>query len=268
MASETVGVVRARLRSEAMRHGVNARDVDLLLSDMLQRPVSYVVAHDDEVVDSMRLERMMSRRYKGEPLQYIRGKTEFYSRDFFVDDRVLIPRPETEILVETAIQRAPQGARVIDIGTGTGCIAISLERERPDLHVFAADVSIGALAVANRNRGALQSRVMLLASDVFHSIRGQFDVVVTNPPYIAAGEIPTLAAEVKDHEPKLALTPGERGTEIIERLLNAVRAPLLLMEIGYGQARAVREIAESRGFTVEKIIPDLAGIPRVAVITA
>jgi release factor glutamine methyltransferase len=267
MASETVGVVRSRLRSEAMRHGVNPRDVDLLLSDMLQRPVSYVIAHGDETIDTMRLERMMSRRYKGEPLQYIRGRTEFFSRDFFVDDRVLIPRPETEILVEIAIQRAPQGARVIDIGTGSGCIAISLERERPDLHVFAADLSVGALAVASRNRRTHESRVSLLASDVFHSIRGHFDVVVSNPPYIAGAEVATLATEVRNHEPRLALTPGERGTEIIERLLNSVRAPLVLIEIGYGQARAVREIAESRGFTVEKIVPDLAGIPRVAVIT-
>lgn len=266
MATETVGAVRARLRSEATRHGVNPRDVDLLLSDMLQRPVSYVIAHADDVVDSMRLSRMMSRRYKGEPLQYIRGKTEFFSRDFFVDDRVLIPRPETEILVETAIQRAPQGARVIDVGTGSGCIAISIERERTDLRVFAADVSIGALAVANRNRLALGSRISLVASDVFESIRGRFDVIVSNPPYIAAGEIATLASEVKDHEPRMALTPGERGTEIIERLLNTSRAPLVLIEIGYGQARVIREIAEARGFTVEKIVPDLAGIPRVAVI--
>jgi release factor glutamine methyltransferase len=268
MATETVGAVRARLRSEASRHGINPRDVDLLLSDLLQRPVSYVIAHADDVVDSMRLARMMSRRYKGEPLQYIRGRTEFFSRDFSVDDRVLIPRPETEILVETAIQRAPQNARVIDIGTGSGCIAISIERERPDVRVFAADVSIGALAVANRNRLALESKISLVASDVFDSIRGQFDLVVSNPPYIAAGEVPTLATEVKDHEPRNALTPGERGTEVIERLLNSVRAPLILMEIGYGQARSVREIAEARGFAVEKIIPDLAGIPRVAVITA
>lgn len=267
MASETVAAVRSRLRSEAMRHGVNPRDVDLFLSDMLQRPVSYVVAHGDEVVDSMRLERMMSRRYKGEPLQYIRGRTEFFSREFHVDGRVLIPRPETEILVETAIQRAPNGARVIDIGTGSGCISISIERSRPDLRVVATDVSPAALAVANRNRRALGSNVSLIASDLFEAVRGPFDVIVSNPPYIASGEVPTLAAEVKDHEPRIALTPGERGTEIIERMLNAVRAPLILIEIGYGQARAVREIAESRGFRIEKIIPDLAGIPRVAVIT-
>jgi release factor glutamine methyltransferase len=178
MATETVGAVRARLRSEATRHGINPRDVDLLLSDVLQRPVSYVVAHADDTVDSMRLSRMLSRRYKGEPLQYIRGRTEFFSRDFFVDDRVLIPRPETEILVETAIQRAAQGARVIDIGTGSGCIAISIERERPDLRVFAADVSIAALAVADRNKRALGSRVSFLASNVFDAVRGQFDLVV------------------------------------------------------------------------------------------
>ena len=265
MASETAGNVRARLRSEAMRHGVNPRDVDLLLSDMLKRPIAHVLAHSDEPVDSMSLERMMSRRYKGEPIQYIRGKTEFFSREFFVDNRVLIPRPETEILVEAAIERVPRDAHVIDVGTGSGCIAISVERERPDLRVVATDVSIAALAVAARNRRVLHSRVSLVASDLLHSLRGTFDVILSNPPYIAAGEIPTLAKEVRDHEPRLALTPGERGTEAIEQLL-MFRAPLFLIEIGYGQARSVREIAEQRGYTVEKIIPDLAGIPRVAVI--
>jgi release factor glutamine methyltransferase len=271
MASEKLADVRARHRDQAMRRGFSPRDVDLLLSDLLQQPLSYLIGHDDAAVDSIAVERLMNRRYAGEPVQYIRGKTEFFSRQFHVDDRVLIPRPETEILVETAIARAPRGARVIDIGTGSGCIAISIERTRPDLRVLGADISIGALAVAAKNRLALQSRVQLIASDLFEAIGGTFDLVVSNPPYIAAAEFETLATEVRDHEPRVALTPGARGTEVIERLLNTVRDRLapngtVIMEIGYGQARAVREIAEARGFAVERFVQDLAGIPRVAVI--
>lgn len=267
MASETLATVRARHRDEALRRGVSPRDVDLLLSDLLQQPLSFLIGHGDTPVDSIALQQLMNRRYSGEPLQYIRGRTEFFSREFYVDDRVLIPRPETEILVETAIGRAPRGGRVIDIGTGSGCIAISIERSRPDLRVIGVDVSIGALAVADRNRRALQSRAALAASDLFESIDGAFDLVVSNPPYIPAAELATLATEVKDHEPRGALTPGPRGTEAIERLLNTVDAELILIEIGYGQASAVREIAEARGFTVERFVPDLAGIPRVAVVT-
>ncbi|MGZ4779107.1 MAG: peptide chain release factor N(5)-glutamine methyltransferase [Thermoanaerobaculia bacterium] len=272
MASEKLAPVRARYREEALRRGVSPRDVDLLLSDIMQRPLSYLVSHGDADVDSMELQRRMERRYAGEPLQYIRGTTEFYSRKFYVDDRVLIPRPETEILVETALTRAPRDARVLDVGTGSGCIAISIERTRTDLRVAGADISVAALAVAAKNRRALESNIDLIASDILTGIRGTFDLIVSNPPYIAAGEVGALATEVKDHEPRIALTPGDRGTEVIDRLLGTVRrclAPegVIMIEIGYGQAAAVRTIADMRGFVVERIVPDLAGIPRVAVLT-
>lgn len=272
MASEKLAPVRARHREEALRRGISPRDVDLLLSDILQQPLSYLVSHGDADVDSIELQRRIERRYAGEPLQYIRGRTEFYSRQFYVDDRVLIPRPETEILVETALARAPQDGRIIDVGTGSGCIAISIERTRPDLRVLGTDISVAALAVATKNRRALQSGIDLAVSDLLESVKGTFDLIVSNPPYIAAAELNTLATEVKDHEPRLALTPGERGTEIIDRLLNGVRRRLapegaIMIEIGYGQAAAVRAIADMRGFVVERFVPDLAGIPRVAVIT-
>ena len=208
---------------------------------------------------------MIERRFAGEPLQYIRGKTEFYAREFYVDDRVLIPRPETEILVEAVLARAPRDARVIDVGTGSGCISVTLALERPDLHVFAIDASVAALAVAKRNRDALGARVHFAASDVLESIDARFELVVSNPPYIAEEEIATLATEVRDHEPRMALTPGPRGTEVIDRIYAGARGAPVMMEIAYGQTEAVRRVAESRGYRVDEVLRDLAGIERVVV---
>ena len=244
-----------------LRYGSDyRRDADVLLADLLGRSVAYVHAHGELEVDDAPFDALMRRRVAGEPLQYIRGRAEFYGREFFVDDRVLIPRPETEILVEEGLRRLPRDARVLDVGAGSGCIAVTLKLERPDLRVFAVDVSPPALAVARRNRG--NAHVLLAASDVLDSIRGTFDAIISNPPYIAAGEVPSLQIEVRGHEPHGALTPGPRGTEVIERLF---AAPLVLMEIGFGQEAAVRAIAQSRGYQVDAVIPDLAGIPRVVV---
>lgn len=202
----------------------------------------------------------MRRRTAGEPLQYIRGRCDFYGREFLVDDRVLIPRPETELLVEQAIKRAPRGARVVDVGTGSGCIAISLSLDRPDLHVVAVDISVAALALAARNRDRLRARVAFAASDLLNAIRGA-DLIVSNPPYIPAADVETLQREVRDHEPRNALTPGPRGTEAIERLAK-FGAPMIF-EIGFGQIDEVRAIVD-----VVDVIDDLAGIPRVVVSSA
>ena len=123
--------------------------------------------------------------------------------------------------METAVLRAPRGARVVDVGAGSGCVAISLERARTDLNVVAVDVSVAALAVAARNARAHRSPVRFAASDILQSLRGAFDVIVSNPPYIAGADIAGLQLEVRDHEPRAALTPGPRGTEIIERIFDA-----------------------------------------------
>ena len=169
---------------------------------------------------------------------------------------MLIPRPETEILVEQAIARVPHGARVVDVGTGSGCIAVTLALERLDLRVVAVDVSVAALAVAKRNRDRLGARVDLAASDLLAAVKS-VDFIVSNPPYIPADDIETLQIEVRDHEPRTALTPGPRGTEVIERLL-ASGIPCIL-EVGYGQAAQLH---------VDEVVPDLAGIPRVVVSSA
>lgn len=265
--------LRAHRRDDALRRGINPRDVDLLLSDLLDRSLAYLYAHGELPVDSTQLDARLARRYAGEPLQYIRGHTEFYSRDFLVDARALIPRPETELLVEAAIERAPANGRVVDIGAGSGCIAISIERERSDLHVLSVDRSVEALALAGANKARLESRVMLAASDVLSSVRGTFDVIVSNPPYVPLAEYEQLAVEVRIHEPRMALTPGPLGTEAIERILDQAHARLeprgcVILEVGYGQEEAIRTLAAAKRYDVEAFLPDLAGIPRVVVLSA
>jgi release factor glutamine methyltransferase len=259
--TETIASLRARSRELASSHGVSPRDVDVLLADVTGRSPAWLFAHGDEVIDPAAFNALFERRLRREPLQYIRGKTEFYGRDLYVDERVLIPRPDTEILVEAAIARAPGGGRVLDACTGSGAVAISLERERPDLEVFATDISFAALVVASRNASRHRSLVRFAACDALDAIRGEFDLIVSNPPYIPAAEVESLDAEVRNHEPRVALTGGPIGTEIIKRILDARRAPLVMFEIGFGQLGDLRHAA--RGYDIIDITKDLAGIDRV-----
>lgn len=273
MTVKRLDELRAHRRDDALRRGLNPRDVDLLLADLLGRSLAYLYAHGELEVDSAQLDARLARRYAGEPLQYIRGHTEFYSRDFLVDTRALIPRPETELLVETALERAPAHGRVVDIGTGSGCIAISIERERSDLEVLSVDRSVDALALAAANKARLESNVRLAASDVLGSVRGTFDVIVSNPPYVPLAEYRQLAVEVRIHEPRMALTPGPIGTEVIERILDEAHARLephgcVILEVGYGQEEAIRTLAAAKRYDVDEFLPDLAGIPRVVVLSA
>jgi release factor glutamine methyltransferase len=265
MTRQTIATIRASRREEALRRAISPRDVDLLLADLTGRSTAWLFAHGDEPFDPAPLDALLVRRFAGEPLQYIRGRTEFYSREFFVDHRVLIPRPETEILVETAIVRAPRGGTVVDIGTGSGCIGVTIALERPDLRVLAVDASVGALAVAKRNRDALGARMRLAAANVLDGIDARFDLVISNPPYIAEEELAGLATEVRDHEPRMALTPGPQGTEVIERIYAAAGKSPVMLEIGYGQTDAVRRVAERFGYRVDEVLRDLAGIERVVV---
>jgi len=260
MTCESIASIRARLRARV----ASPRDVDLLIADVTGRTPAWLFAHGEERIDPAPVEALVQRRIGGEPLQYIRERAEFYGREFFVDERVLIPRPETELLVEAAIARAPHGARVLDVGSGSGCIAISLERERPDLAVTSIDVSVAALAVAKRNARRHESRVRFAASDGFEAIRTDFDLIVANPPYIPRADYEQLAIEVRDHEPRIALTPGPRGTEMIARILDARRAPVVMLEIGFGQLEELRSVAH--GYEIADIINDLAGIERIVIL--
>ena len=270
----TIGELRSDWRRACERSGLNPGDADLLIGEALDRPFSFLLAHEDDPVSedlAREVELLMRRRLAREPLQYIRGRTEFYGRDFRVDERVLIPRPETELLVEEAVRVLPSGAHVLDVGTGSGCIAVTLSLERPDLHVLATDRSLGALALARTNCDALGARVRFIACDVFTAVATRLDAIASNPPYIPSADLAGLAPEVRDHEPEMALTPGTWGLETIQRILED--APrllgsegLIILEIGFSQHEAVTELARQLG-RAAAFRDDYASIPRIAVLS-
>jgi release factor glutamine methyltransferase len=197
-----------------------------------------------------------------EPVAYLVGHKGFRHLDLHVDARVLVPRPETELLVEVGLE-LPQGARVVDVGTGSGAIALALKHERPDLDVTATDVSADALQVATANAERLGLTVTFVHSDLFE---GTFDAVLSNPPYIAAGT--PLPHDVQHHEPHEALFGGADGTDVVRRLVARCAESeigLLAVEVGEGQADAVAALASGAAFGSVEIRKDLAGIDRVVI---
>lgn len=248
------------------------REAALLLGEVLRLSEAQLYARaDDDVPEPAAVSygQLIRRRADRIPVAYLLGRREFHGRSFAVDPRVLIPRPETEHLVEAALHCIDDGGRVLDVGTGSGCIAVTLALERPGSRIVATDLSPGALAVAAANcRGhGVADRVRLVRADLLSALRpGAFDVVVSNPPYIDVGEWPSLMPEVRDHEPPEALLAGD-GLDFYRRLFAAGgfldAGQRLLLEIGKGQLDAVRELAERDGFDVEWVVADLAGIPRV-----
>jgi release factor glutamine methyltransferase len=182
-----------------------------------------------------------------------------------VDQRVLVPRPETELLVETALE-LPPGARVLDVGTGSGAVALALKHERPDLQVTGADVSADALAVAAANARRLGLDVRLVEADLLDGAGGSYDALLANPPYVAAREWPGLAPEIREHEPSIALAAGEDGLDLIRRLVGqAMGVPFVALEVGAGHAGTVCELLVAAGFARVETRRDLAGIERVVV---
>jgi len=203
------------------------------------------------------------RRAQREPVAYILGRKGFRRLELAVDPRVLIPRPETEHVVEAALSLAP-GARVVDVGTGSGAIALALADERPDLEVLATDTSPGALAVARGNAVRLNLDVTFLEGDLLEPVEGPVDAVVSNPPYVRAAE--RLAPEIARFEPAEALYGGEDGLDAYRRLVPAVAdVGFVALEVGEGQASVVAALLEAGGFGSIEVVPDLAGIERVVV---
>lgn len=243
---------------------------EVLLMHALRRERSYLYAHSNAELTELawiHYGRYLHERLKGKPTQYITGHQEFYGRDFRVTRDVLIPRPETEHLVEAAMARIRPGDVVVDVGTGSGAIAVTLALET-GARVFATDISTSALCVARSNAARLTATVEFLACDLASCLRDRsVDVLVSNPPYVPATDRPSLQREVRDYEPPVALYGGPTGLEIYERLIAGAARVLkpggwLLMELGYNSLDAVRAMLSSN-WTDISIAHDLAGFPRV-----
>ena len=214
-----------------------------------------------------RFEALVARRARREPVAYVVGRRAFRDLELAVDPRVLVPRPETELLVEAALE-LPRGARVLDVGTGSGAVALALKHERPDLQVAGSDVSADALAVARANGERLRLDVAWHRADLLSGTGGPWDAVVANPPYVAKDELRALAPEIGRHEPRAALEAGEDGLEVISRLvseLGGAGVHWVALEVGLGQAAVVRERLSAAGYGFTEARSDLAGIPRAVV---
>ena len=266
----------AAARAAASGAEASAWDARLLLAHSMGglSPLSLDPRATLDPLVEVRFERMWEKRLMGVPVQHLIGEWDFYGRPFRVDGRALVPRPETEILVEQALREAPDAVRVLDAGTGSGIIAITYLLERPEATAAALDISLDALALARQNareHGVL-GRLRLVASDWLSALgaaEARFDLVVSNPPYLALGEAPHLPPTVRDHDPRRALFAGDDGLAAIRQLLASVPAVLepgglLVFEIGFGQSEAVRsEILARPVWRFLRIEDDLEGIPRI-----
>jgi release factor glutamine methyltransferase len=277
----TVGSAILQGAQELQKAGVAdpRREAGSLMAHLLGRDRTFVIAHADDVITVQRqlaFQSLLKRRAGGEPLQYITGHQEFFKLDFEVTPDVLIPRPETELIVETALEllRREPAPCFADVGTGSGCIAISLVHELPAARAVALDRSPAALAVARRNarRHDVEERVDLIESDLFTSLEpaALFDLIVSNPPYVSNDEMKTIQREVS-YEPRTALAAGSDGLTMIRRLLREARPFLraggyLVFEIGFGQSEAVNLLIDQNVWNAIEIKRDLQNIPRTFVL--
>jgi release factor glutamine methyltransferase len=217
---------------------------------------------------------MLQRRLAREPVAYIVGHREFWGREFAVNPAVLVPRPETEIIIEEALEEARSGAAietVVDVGTGSGCLAVTLALELPRARVSATDVSEAALAVARANAGRLAAQVTFINCDVLDGFEGRADLIVSNPPYVPQALEASLPPDVAQYEPHAALFGGDDGFAVIRRLFATAPSRLaeggrLVVEFGFGQEADIRALAGAAGWQVARIRHDLQGIPRTAVL--
>ena len=243
-------------------------DAELLLAHALGTDRASLVVGSRRTLgeaEARRFAALLARRALREPVAYIVGLKGFRHLDLRVDARALIPRPETETLVEAALD-LPHGARVVDVGTGSGAVALAVKQERPDLHVTGTDRSGDALALAQENAARLGLQVDLRRADLLDGAGGSFDAVLANLPYVAEADWPALAPEITGFEPRGALVAGEDGLQAIRRLAaQAVGAAFVALEVGAGQAAAVGPLLREHGFEEVETRTDLAGIERVVV---
>ena len=282
----TLGEMIAEARGLLEQAGIESagQEAFWIVEHVLRLPVHHMVTDRERLLSPVELAAargLAMRRAGREPLQYILGTQEFCGLEFHVDRAVLIPRPETALLVEYAAQRIPaeRKAIIVDVCTGSGCIAVAIARKRPHARVIATDLSNPSLAVARQNAvyHAVGERITWLEGDLLgalagQGLEGQVDLIVSNPPYIAEADWATLQPEVRLFEPRGALVAGPQGTELHERLLHQSGRYLspggaLIMEIGAGQARAMRRIVEQTpGYRFHRLIYDEAGLERVVIV--
>jgi release factor glutamine methyltransferase len=270
---------------------------ELLLLHVLQRDRTWIYAHPEETIsaeDAARYFALIARRAVGEPTQYLTGKQEFWGLEFEVTPDVLIPRPETEHLIEVALDRLAlgelragrprittgDGLRIADVGTGSGCIAIALAKELPGAKFCATDISSAAVAVAKRNaaRHGFSDRIQFVESNLLECFIVSplvtrhspllFDVIVSNPPYVGRREAAALPREVREHEPEVALYGGEEGYELYAALIaqsaqHLKPGGILVLELGHDSLSAVKPLLDAANWTSVGVANDLAGIPRV-----
>ncbi|MDD5166805.1 MAG: peptide chain release factor N(5)-glutamine methyltransferase [Candidatus Omnitrophica bacterium] len=254
-------------------------EAELLFSEIFGCDRASLYLKKDIPLDKDKLSKVSSvlkRRFSGEPLQYILGKTEFMGLEFRVNPSVLIPRPETEILVETAIkilQPAAQGMKILEIGTGSGCIAISLAKLLKDVDIIATDISDNALEVAKGNARRHGVKINFILADLFNAVdclMHPADLIISNPPYVASSEIASLQPEIS-YEPRIALDGGADGLDFYRRIINGAvdylkKDGLLILEIGFDQSRAIADIFQKSGkFKIIEIAKDYSNIERVMV---
>jgi len=255
------------------------REAGSLLSFIIGKDRTFLISHAEDQIDEHSLDQFrkaVERRAAGEPLQYIAGIQDFFGREFRVTPDVLIPRPETELLVEAALEVVGEAPLICDVGTGSGCIAVTLLCEIVAARAVAVDKSPAALDIAkfNAEKLAAADRAMFVISDCFDSLDSreyQFDLIASNPPYVPAEVVPELQREVRDHEPLVALSPGTDGLSMIRRLLQEAPAFLkqnghLIMEIGFDQGEKVQSMVDAGVWRLLELRPDLQGIPRILVL--
>jgi release factor glutamine methyltransferase len=274
----SISLHHALARGAAELEGITEqprRDAELLLLRLIGRDRAFLLAHPDTEItaeQTAQYEDWLRRRAAHEPIQYILGEQEFFGLTFAVTPNVLIPRPETEHLVEALLERVPHDRplRIVDIGTGSGAIAVALAHALPHAEITALDISEAALVVARRNAEAngVADRMRFLKSDLLSAVAGeQFDAVVSNPPYVAEADRESLESQVRDYEPAVALFGGTSGFDVYERLIPQAQDALkpggwLLMEMGMGQRKVLSRLLS--GWNNVSFVDDLQRIPRVA----
>jgi release factor glutamine methyltransferase len=279
---QKINAARARLAAAGIEDGEAGRDANLLARHVLGFDRATLMTRESDEATAAFVDRydpLIERRARREPVAYIRGEQEFWSRDFAVNAAVLIPRPETELIIEELLAYMPpelpaRPAKVADIGTGSGCLAITAAAELPLLHITATDISRAALDVARGNaaRHGVSDRVTFEECAYVNSAAGPFDFIISNPPYVTDAEYEDLAPEVREYEPRTALAAGDDGLRDIRQVVDIASTQLVpggtaFIEIGHQHADAVAElVGQFRSLHLKRISADLQRIPRVAII--